>query len=237
MATNQVMEEDKRSRRPVGRPSQRAEILDAAVESFAQGGTRGTTLARIAGRVGVTGPAIIHHFGTKENLLREVVARSDVLSQSVFVVPDGSTALVQVSAMRQWASRLVSDPSLANLTQLSAIMAAEALGRDSPFHDEFMQRHETFRCKVADQIKMGMDDGSIRPGVDARNVATELIAFMQGVQLQWFLEPDRVDLVGVFEAYFDRLVVELSAGPSTERPTKAKGLGRSDKRNATSRYS
>src|SRR6516165_3264057 len=55
-----------------GRPSRREELLWAAVELFATAGTRGTTLEAIAKQIGVTKTAIIHHFRTKENLLREV---------------------------------------------------------------------------------------------------------------------------------------------------------------------
>src|SRR3974390_3419466 len=49
-----------------GRPSRRDELLTAALELFATGGTRGTSLEAIAKQIGVTRAAITHHFKTKE---------------------------------------------------------------------------------------------------------------------------------------------------------------------------
>ena len=60
-----------------GRPSRREAILQAAIDLFAKGGSRGTCIAAIAERIGVTPAAVIHHFKTKEALLREVVAEID----------------------------------------------------------------------------------------------------------------------------------------------------------------
>lgn len=209
-----------RSRRRVGRPSQREAILEAAVESFANGGTRGTTLARIADSIGVTVPAILHHFGSKEMLLREVVARRDTRNDEVLSSSTSRNALEQLAAHSQWAQSLVSDQELANLTQLATIMTAEALDPDSPVRDEFQARHEQFRQQLITVIKKGKEEGSIRPDVDARRVATEVIAFMQGAQLQWFLDRDRVDLVGVLEGYFDRLEDDLAASRPRKRRTR-----------------
>ena len=49
------------------------QILQAAIDLFAKGGSRGTCIAAIADRIGVTPAAVIHHFKTKDGLLREVV--------------------------------------------------------------------------------------------------------------------------------------------------------------------
>ena len=61
-----------RKTRANGRASRRA-ILTAALEVFAERGQRGTSLMEIANRVGMTQPGLLHHFGTKEQLLLEVV--------------------------------------------------------------------------------------------------------------------------------------------------------------------
>src|ERR1700691_65117 len=54
--------------RTTGRLSQRSDILEAAVDLFAKGGSRGTPMAAIAERMGVSIPAIPHHFGSQYGL-------------------------------------------------------------------------------------------------------------------------------------------------------------------------
>jgi AcrR family transcriptional regulator len=51
----------------------KAEIRAAAVALFLQHGYDGTSLEAVADQVGVTRPAVLYHFGSKEALLRSVV--------------------------------------------------------------------------------------------------------------------------------------------------------------------
>jgi AcrR family transcriptional regulator len=66
------------------RRSVRADLLQAAVELFAREGSRGTPLAAVAERIGVTTPAITHHFGSKARLLMEVVEYTDGASPTQY---------------------------------------------------------------------------------------------------------------------------------------------------------
>jgi AcrR family transcriptional regulator len=50
-------------------------FLDAAKRHFAQRGFYGASIAAIAEELGLTKQALIHHFGTKERLYGEVLAR------------------------------------------------------------------------------------------------------------------------------------------------------------------
>jgi AcrR family transcriptional regulator len=53
----------------------RLSILDAAERSFAESGFDGVSLRTITERAGVDLALANYHFGTKENLLHEVIAR------------------------------------------------------------------------------------------------------------------------------------------------------------------
>jgi len=66
-----------RGERPVARrgDSTRLSILDAAEQSFAQSGFDGVSLRTITERAGVDLALANYHFGSKENLLHEVIAR------------------------------------------------------------------------------------------------------------------------------------------------------------------
>ena len=52
----------------------RTEILKAAIEIFGAKGSANGTLADIAEQVGMTHAGVLHHFGSKQKLLLEVLA-------------------------------------------------------------------------------------------------------------------------------------------------------------------
>jgi AcrR family transcriptional regulator len=61
------------------------EILKVCYEVFADEGFENTTFAKIAKRLNVTNPLIVHYFGTKENMILEMVeymhqGQADIIS-------------------------------------------------------------------------------------------------------------------------------------------------------------
>ena len=59
-------------------------------------------------------------------------------------------------------------------------------------------------------IEREQDEGNFRADLDVEQIAREVIAVLMGLEIQWLTDPDRVDLAQAMEAYFDRLIVELS---------------------------
>jgi AcrR family transcriptional regulator len=213
------------AKRPSGRRSQRAEILGAAVDLFAKGGSRGTPLAAIAERIGVSVPAITHHFGSKYGLFMEVVAVSDSADEMRLIEASHGAGIERLGSPRSWARTVSSDPSLVNLERLTLVMTVEAVDADFPFHDHFVARQHWIRQTIIDKIERGRRDGSIRPDVDSLALAVEVLAFMHGANLQWHLDPESIDLVKAYDGYFDRLLHDLApsataplAGGRTKRP-------------------
>jgi AcrR family transcriptional regulator len=64
----------KRRRLPAAESRER--ILDAAERRLVEVGPEGLRLAELAEELGISHPAILHHFGSREELVRAVVARS-----------------------------------------------------------------------------------------------------------------------------------------------------------------
>jgi AcrR family transcriptional regulator len=57
------------------RPSRRDELLSVAADLFAERGFAKVTVDDIGNAVGVSGPALYHHFDSKESLLGEMLVR------------------------------------------------------------------------------------------------------------------------------------------------------------------
>lgn len=64
------------SERPVGRVEVMAAVLEAATELFAEKGPDAVTVREVADRAGVNHALIHRHYGTKEELLRVVLAQA-----------------------------------------------------------------------------------------------------------------------------------------------------------------
>jgi len=195
---------DRRTRQPRG-DLRRRQILDAAVELFAAKGYRGTGLAALGDRVGMTATGLLYYFGSKERLLHEVVAerdRADALDHDEPTAPG-----LTLASLRNLGRHNV---ETATLTRLYVVLGAESIDPDEPLHDFFVDRYETARAFVRAILESEQRQGTIRSEVDIDERAREVIAMAMGLEVQWLADPQRVDLTTAFEAYVDRLVTELA---------------------------
>jgi hypothetical protein len=136
---------------------------------------------------------------------------------------DELRGLDRLARLRVWGDHLKANESLANLSKLSVVITVEAFEGDHPAHTEFVFRQERFRMRVQRVITRGKRDRSIRSDVNARATSSDVISFMQGAGVQWFLDPAGFDISGAYRSYFDRLIrdlapVESSASDAHDEP-------------------
>ena len=189
-----------RSRGPYAKGlARRQEILDAAIEVFAQRGADRTSLRAIAQEVGVTHAALIHHFGTLERLLVEVYEESERRLER------DARARVDVSPVQVMRLSAQRNRGVPGLVQLYTALVASALEEGHPAATMFAaQRFARLRGSLVEQIKSRQEDGRIRPDLDADQVAALIIAASDGLQTQLLLDPD-VDQVGALALLDDLL--------------------------------
>jgi len=179
--------------------ARRQEILDAAIEVFAQRGADRTSLRAIAQEVGVTHAALIHHFGTLERLLVEVYEESERRLER------DARARVDVSPVEVMRLSAQRNRGVPGLVQLYTALVASALEEGHPAATMFAaQRFARLRGSLVEQIKSRQEDGRIRPDLDADQVAALIIAASDGLQTQVLLDPD-VDQVGALALLDDLL--------------------------------
>jgi AcrR family transcriptional regulator len=181
--------------------ARRQEILDSAIEVFAQRGARRTSLRAIAEEVGVTHAALIHHFGTLEQLLVEVYRESARRLEREVPTPEGASPveIMLLSAQR--------NRSVPGMLQLYSSLVATALEDGHPAATAFAtERFAAVRRALAEQIRIRQEAGLVRSDVDADQVAALVVAASDGLQAQWLLDPS-VDQVGAL-ATLERLLGE-----------------------------
>jgi AcrR family transcriptional regulator len=184
--------------------ARREQILDAAVELFAQRGYRGTGLLELADRVGMTHAGILHHFGTKEDLLRAVMARRDEILDRQASDFEGRG----IAGLRD--IRDPFEPEI--LTRLATVLRTENLDPDEPLHDYFVNGHQRVRELIAGEIRRGQQAGELRADVDPEVKAIEILAFSIGIETQWLLEPETIDRTKVFRSFLKSLLRDLATG-------------------------
>ncbi|MER5353946.1 TetR family transcriptional regulator [Kitasatospora sp. NPDC002551] len=185
----------------------RARILDAAVEHFAQWGFHATSLARIAKDAGITQGGLLHHFRTKEALLVSVLEASDEHDTERFFAEE-------CESVAEWFQRLLDLASYNSRrpgrTRMFNALVGESGDPEHPAHAFFTRRYRTLVTDAAQSLRRGVDGGELRPGTDCEREARQLLAVMDGLQLQWVLAPQAVDMTAELHAYLDRSYRVLS---------------------------
>lgn len=190
----------------------RKRILSTAVEVFGEQGYRGTSLREIARRVGISDAGLLHHFGTKTGLLAATIAERDELDRERREESEAS-GVTFVDTMREQVARNADSPGL---VALHVVLSAEATDPQHPAHDSFRERYRHLRHQDDLAFARLQEDGQLRADLDPRRVGQLVTAMMDGLQLQWLLDPDQVDMVGLFEDFLHLLEIPAAAQPTDE---------------------
>jgi AcrR family transcriptional regulator len=179
----------------------REAILHAANEVFAAQGFHGAALSTIATRVGLSEPGLLHHFPSKEHLLLELLAMRHE--------HDGERVARALADHEGFLDALLGlcreNQDTAGLVRLFTIIAGESVDDEHPAHDWMVERYRTLRERFTTRIEREQREGRIDATLDPRRLATQLIATWDGLQVQWLLDPEDVDMSAVFEDFLDHL--------------------------------
>jgi AcrR family transcriptional regulator len=176
-------------------------ILAAANEVFAKRGFRGASLKTIAARVGLSEPGLLHHFASKDELLLELLTLRDQhddqrIAEAFAAHVEALDVLLELC--RQNAER-------PGIVRLFTILAAESVDEDHPAHAWFLERYRLRTRQVAERLAAEQRVGHIAADLDPELLAPQVLAMFDGLQIQWLLDPERVDMVAVFEDFLARL--------------------------------
>ena len=177
-------------------------ILDVAQRLLARNGWRNTTLAQIAREAGVTSAGLLHHFESKEQLLHAVLDARDSDDEQHAYRHTGDLAEAIASA----AERFYRSPELVGTF---AVLMAENIAADAPLHDRLVSRYRAAVQIIADRIRIGQSEGRYRTDVNPAVKAVEVLAFVNGMETSWLLDPT-IPLTDVFQEYSRSLASQLA---------------------------
>lgn len=171
-------------------------------------GSRGyheTTLRSIARQIGTTPGLIVHHFSSREGLFENLIDQWDDVEASEQLPPD--------ARLEQYLIGIARNVKIPGIIDLYTAFAAEAAAPGHPSHEFFKQRFQRVRDEVATDLRLRRQQGRVRDNVAPAAAAEALIAFMDGLQLQWLFDPS-IDMV-------DRLITLIESLGHTGRPVLA----------------
>ncbi len=85
------------------------------------------------------------------------------------------------------------------------MLLVENIQPDAPLHDRLVARQQAAVNIVADGIRRGQREGRYRSDLDAAIKAVEILAFVNGMETAWLLDPSIPPLAEVFKGYAEAL--------------------------------
>jgi len=207
------MKDGTASPRPATR-EKREQILRAAVEIFGNKGSANGTLADVAEQVGMTHAGVLHHFGSKQRLMLEVLSyrdRSDVAGLAQQHIPDGPELFVHL------VRTALANEARPGIVQLYTVLSAESVTEGHAARDHFSRRYMTLRSEISDAFRELCEQEGVEDPATITSAAASILAVMDGLQLQWLLDPGAVELAEA-TAFAIRAIVNgvLHEGPPLE---------------------
>jgi AcrR family transcriptional regulator len=171
----------------------RAEIVHAAFEAFSVAGYRNASMVQIAAQCGVSRAGLAHHFPTKESLLAAVLEERDRVNGELFFAGFDASAdgLDYFARLVRVVEHNASTPGAVGLY---AVLSIEASDPTHPAHSYFADRYTWLRQDIRRALEEVAGRGLIRPGVSIVEMESDLIALIDGLQIQWLLDQDSVDM-------------------------------------------
>ncbi|GAA2118428.1 TetR/AcrR family transcriptional regulator [Actinomadura napierensis] len=180
--------------------ARRAEILRVALEAYQASGRQGPSLKSIADAVGLTEAGVLHYFGSKDELLVEILVARDreYLQTYDLSTPDGVWALLDHTTRTP------------GLVKLFVDMTAASADPAHPAHP-FMRRRTRVILDLLERV--------LGPGREWQ--ARILLAAAEGLQIQWLRDPS-TDIIGDLK----RLAVVLGMPLETIASSRGSGAAR-----------
>ena len=183
----------------------REKIIQAATEFFAQQGFHGAKMAEIAKAAHLTGPGLLHHFPSKTHLLMEVLKERDRIDSErmrAILQKEGSHFLEAGIELVEH------NETVPGLVQLFNLLVAESISPEHPAHEFFTQRYQREREEMAKVITQAQQAGEVRADLPAESLVVLIFALMDGLQVQWLLEPEKISMSNMFREFMEMLKVQ-----------------------------
>lgn len=194
-------------------PERRQEIVRAAAKTFGTKGYQKGSLIDIAAQVGMTHAGVLHHFGSKEALLIAVLKYRD---EEGLETLSGQKMPLGLDLFVHLYRTAAENAHREGLVQTYAAITGESVTEGHPARSFVISRFTALRGLIEDALQVVC--GPDLPDDIRTHAATSVIGVMDGIQLQWLLDKDSVDLPEATRFALEAILVAAKAGTKRARP-------------------
>ena len=184
--------------------------MDIAIDCFARYGYRSTSIDRIAKAAGLTKGAIYYHFKDKEQLLFEAV-KTRVSQFERSVSSDIVPLTDPVMALQRVTEVCLEHATKSNHRRFIVTLMVEALENNAHLSAQFREMMHRFRAFLRDIIEFGQQKGTFRADVSAITAAGVYAGAVMGAEIQYYQDPEAIDLEEMLRALLDQHLTWLTA--------------------------
>jgi AcrR family transcriptional regulator len=169
-------------------------ILNQAMRIFLEKGYHGTSIDDITQAAGLTKGALYWHFKSKEDLLKKLIRKYeksflDKLIHAVTEVKGGASDKFEKYVRFNSAFAYYNRELCVSFTTL----AAELVGAHHGIEPEIRRVYKKYQNFLSKLILQGKKEKIFRKEIDADLAALIVIAFHDGILLQWSMNREKID--------------------------------------------
>ncbi len=174
----------------------RQELIGVALKVFNEKGYTATRLEDIAKAAGVTRGAIYHHFGSKADLFKAMVAENKNITQSYVqqIVEEGTEKPLGIiqRIMKDMIKRLENDEYFRSVQEL--LYKTELTGELKDLQIEFSAHSQFAFDEIKKTLVRAKELGRINKDVNENVFAFSVISFYVGVMFTWIINKDLISV-------------------------------------------
>ncbi len=189
------------------RGASRRRLLDSALELIADRGFAGTTLGEIGEQAGYSRGMVRERFGSRAEFVDELAG--DIRERFALVAlgtsrraESGFEALGL--GARTYVGALADERS--TIARAFYALLAESIALAPEMRPAFSAANSTFRQLVEEWIRNAKEAGDVDADVEPAAAATFVVGALQGLTLQWLVDPEGIDVTELADE-FCRLVL------------------------------
>lgn len=200
----------------VDKVKRKKEIALATLDIFAEKGFAATSISEIAKAVGIGKGTIYEYFRSKEEIILSAIEAWVESIQSENTDPLNEIDDPVERLRRYVRATMAAFTSDTRVMRLFVAMVEIVLSNDSSnLQIELLNKTVDNTCSVIiDALLDGVSRGIFHPEVEdnAKNIALNLIAYLDGIGMYYYLASDAIDVEKQVDLYLDELLRGLGGG-------------------------
>lgn len=181
----------------------RARILDAALEVFGEYGFERGSLREVAEKAGISQAGLLHQYPNKVAVLSAVLERRD--SRAAEMIASHTPGIPSLIGILDFAHNSAKAPFEIDLF---AVLSAEATRTDHPAHEYMRRRYRWTSETLEKSFRGAVASGHLLPGIDPVELTSQFIALWDGLQIQWLLNVNDVNVADRLESFINLHLVQ-----------------------------